>query len=310
MDRNYRAIARRTLIPAPEWFVLVFALAIFVSAFLLFQVQPLISKFILPWFGGSPGVWTTAMLFFQSLLFLGYMYSHLTSRWLGLRGQTLLHLGLLVAALLTLPIIPKETWKPADEAEPTWRILGLLAATVGLPYFLLSSTGPLLQAWFTRAYRGRSPYRLYALSNVGSLLALISYPCLVEPWWELPRQAWAWSAGFVVVRAGRGLVRAVGPACGGGAASEVRPRGGASGPVQDAGGAGAVLAAARASGSPCRRSGSLMLLATTNHVCQDVAVVPFLWVIPLGLYLLSFVICFDHERWYRRGPGRPPPRWR
>ena len=207
--------------------MLVFALAIFVSAFLLFQVQPLISKIILPWFGGSPAVWTTAMLFFQVALFLGYTYSHLTRGGWACAGRRCFTLGLLVAALLTLPIIPKETWKPADEAEPTWRILGLLAATVGLPYFLLSSTGPLLQAWFARAYRGRSPYRLYALSNVGSLLALVSYPCLVEPWWELPRQAWAWSGGFVAVRAGRGLVRPVGPACGGGAAGAGGPRGGA-----------------------------------------------------------------------------------
>jgi hypothetical protein len=283
----------------PEWFVIVFALAVFVSAFLLFQVQPLISKFILPWFGGAPGVWTTAMLFFQVLLFLGYTYSHLTSKFLGLRGQTVIHLGLLVAALLTLPIIPPETWKPTADAEPTWRILGLLAATVGLPYFLLSSTGPLLQAWFARAYLGRSPYRLYALSNVGSLLALVSYPVVIEPLVELPRQAWLWSAGFVLYGftvaccALWGLRGAVGrqdavPS------NALRSESG-----EDSVGAPSWLQ--RAAWVALPALGSLMLLATTNRVCQDVAVVPFLWVIPLGLYLLSFVICFDHERWYRRG---------
>ena len=283
----------------PEWLGLVFALAIFVSAFLLFQVQPLISKFILPWFGGSPGVWTTAMLFFQVLLFLGYTYSHITSQLLSLRGQTLVHAGLLIAALLLLPIIPSETWKPANDAEPTWRILGLLAVTVGLPYFVLSSTGPLLQAWYTRAYLGRSPYRLYALSNVGSLLALISYPCVVEPFLELPRQAWLWSAGFVVY-----VMAVAWCAVTGLRAAKERQREQLSAAVTS--GAGETV---EPSPSLLRRVlwvalpalGSLMLLATTNHVCQDVAVVPFLWVIPLGLYLLSFVICFDHERWYRRG---------
>jgi spermidine synthase len=283
----------------PEWFMVVFAFAVFLSAFLLFQVQPLISRFILPWFGGSPGVWTAAMLFFQVLLFLGYTYSHLTSRLLSLRGQTLLHFGLLMVAILALPVIPRETWRPTSETEPTWRILGLLTATVGLPYFLLSSTGPLLQAWFARAYLGRSPYRLYALSNIGSLLALISYPVLIEPLLELPRQAWLWSAGFVL------YVLVVGwCAVWGLRGARMRQTG-----LPAASGASALGAAAAAAPSWLRRAawvalpalGSLMLLATTNHVCQDVAVVPFLWVIPLGLYLLSFVICFDRERWYRRG---------
>ena len=283
----------------PEWFALVFALAIFISAFLLFQVQPLISKYILPWFGGSPGVWTTAMLFFQVLLFLGYTYSHLTSRLLSLRGQTLLHLALLLVAVLTLPIIPKEAWKPTAEAEPTWRILGLLAATVGLPYFLLSSTGPLLQAWFARAYVGRSPYRLYALSNVGSLLALLSYPVVIEPFLELPRQAGLWSAGFVayVLTVGWCAVWGLRTAV---ARQQVLPASEVAREEEDDA-AGAPSWLRRGFWVALPSLGSLMLLATTNHICQDVAVVPFLWVIPLGLYLLSFVICFDHERWYRRG---------
>ena len=294
-----RACATDPRSTPPEWLVCVFALAIFVSAFLLFQVEPLISKFILPWFGGSPGVWTTAMLFFQVVLFLGYTYSHLTSRWLSLRGQTLLHAALLVAALLTLPIIPHEAWKPGDATEPTWRILGLLAATVGLPYFLLSSTGPLIQAWFAQAYLGRSPYRLYALSNAGSLLALVTYPCLVEPFWELPRQAWVWSGGFLLF-----VLIVAWCAVSGLRAARLRQHGALSPATTSDAGADAEPAPTllrRLGWVALPALGSLMLLATTNHVCQDVAVVPFLWVIPLALYLLSFVICFDHERWYRRG---------
>ena len=156
-----------------------FALTIFTGAFLLFQVQPLIGKYILPWFGGGPGVWTTCMLFFQALLLGGYAYAHLLSR-LKPRTQALVHLVLLVAALALLPITPSSTWKPHGGENPVLRILALLTVTLGLPYFVLSSTGPLMQQWFSRANPGRSPYRLYALSNVGSLLALVTYPFLVE----------------------------------------------------------------------------------------------------------------------------------
>ena len=280
----------------PEWFVLIFALAIFVSAFLLFQVQPLISKYILPWFGGAPGVWTTAMLFFQVILFLGYCYSHLTSRWLNLRNQTLVHAGLLAVAVLLLPIIPRETWKPAGDFEPTWRILGLLGMTVGLPYFVLSSTGPLLQAWFTRAYHGRSPYRLYSLSNAGSLLALISYPVLIEPFLELSRQAWMWSAGFVLFVLAIAWCAVTGLRTAGERQHDVLHAATSAGEHAEP----EITLLRRLLWVVLPALASLMLLATTNHVCQDVAVVPFLWVIPLGLYLLTFVICFDHERWYHR----------
>jgi len=153
-----------------------FALTIFTGAFLLFQVQPLIGKYILPWFGGSPGVWTTCMLFFQVLLLGGYAYAHLLSRWFKPRTQAIVHLVLLGAALAMLPIIPSNSWKPGGQGNPMLRILALLAANLGLPYFVLSATGPLMQQWFSQIHPGRSPYRLYALSNAGSLLALISYP--------------------------------------------------------------------------------------------------------------------------------------
>jgi len=188
----------QTKTSAPPWIFWNLALMILVSAFLLFQVEPLISKFILPWFGGSPAVWTTCLLFFQSLLFFGYAYAHLISRLLTCRNQAILHGLLLVAGLVVLPVVPAATWKPDAAGDPTWRILGLLTCTVGLPYFVLSATGPLGQAWFSRAYPGRSPYRLYALSNVGSLTALITYPFLFEPAFTVPTQAWYWSGGFGV----------------------------------------------------------------------------------------------------------------
>ena len=175
-----------------------YALAIFVGAFLLFQVQPLIGKYILPWFGGGPGVWTTCMLFFQMVLLGGYAYAHMLSRWFRPRTQVILHLALLAASVALLPITPADTWKPSGNEDPTLRILGLLLASIGLPYFMLSSTGPLMQHWFSLARPGVSPYRLYALSNVGSLLALISYPFLFEPNLTRKHQADWWGWGLVL----------------------------------------------------------------------------------------------------------------
>src|SRR5450759_1377433 len=180
--------------------MILYALTIVVSAFLLFQVQPVIAKIILPWFGGSAAVWTTCLLFFQMVLLLGYLYSHAVIRYLKPRAQMLLHASLLVASVLALPIYPSTWWKPVGAAEPTLQILGLLAVTVGLPYFLLSTTGPLLQAWYTRRFHGAMPYRLYALSNAGSMFALISYPALFEPSFTTHQQSgmWSWSYGLFV----------------------------------------------------------------------------------------------------------------
>jgi len=179
------------------WLAVNFAATIFVSAFLLFQVQPLVSKAILPWFGGTAAVWTTCMLFFQSVLFCGYAYAHFSDRWLAPKMQGLVHVALIVVALLLLRVLPSDAWKPQDSSYPAFRILGLLAISVGLPYFVLSSTGPLLQAWFARAFPGKVPYRLYALSNLGSLLALLSYPFWFERRFDIPDQAKYWSWGFV-----------------------------------------------------------------------------------------------------------------
>ncbi len=271
-----------------------FCSTIFVSAFLIFQVQPLISKYILPWFGGTPGVWSACMLFFQTLLFAGYAYAHFSIRRFRPAVQALTHLTLLAVAMLCLPITPNSGWKPTGHDEPTWQILGMLLASVGLPYFVLSSTGPLLQAWFNRAQPEASPYRLYALSNIGSVLGLISYPFLVEPLWTTETQARFWSAGFILfaLTCGWCAVRAwkCNPSpCGLDSQNNdcsIEPQG---------------LAPQRQDKllwfglSACA---STMLLATTNQVCLDVAVIPFLWVLPLSLYLLSFILVFDHERWY------------
>src|SRR6267142_4221233 len=180
--------------------MLLYACTIFLSAFLLFQVQPLIAKMILPWFGGSAAVWTACVLFFQLLLLLGYLYSHWTVRYLRPKTQTILHTAVLAASLLMLPAIPNASWKPAGGEDPTLRILGLLGATVGLPYLLLSTTGPLIQAWFVRERlkEGASAYRLYALSNLGSMLALLSYPVLVEPYFATQTQGNGWSVVYAV----------------------------------------------------------------------------------------------------------------
>ena len=172
-----------------------YALTIFWSAFLLFLVQPILGKQILPWFGGTPAVWTTCLLFFQVLLLGGYVYAHGLSAWLKPRGQALVHITLLAASLWFLPIVTDSTYRGQLESSPTWQILVLLTATIGAPYFLMSATGPLLQAWFSRTHTG-SPYRLYALSNVGSLLALLSYPFLVEPNLRLGVQTHWWSWGY------------------------------------------------------------------------------------------------------------------
>ena len=281
-------------------------------------MQPLVSKAILPWFGGCPAVWTTCMLFFQTLLFGGYLYAHLLQRWLAPRRQVIVHLLVVLSALMLLPIVPGADSKPESISNPTWQILLLLLGTVGLPYFALSATSPLVQAWFSRSNPGRSPYRLYALSNIGSLAALLSYPFFFEPALALRQQSILWSGAFVLYGAlcvvslaclwklrhrdlpetnaasGDGVASA---GCGGscnatpGATVQLSPQ--------------RVLATApgwldRLPWLALPACASLMLLAATNHICQDVAVVPFLWILPLTLYLLSFIICFDHARWYIR----------
>src|SRR6185312_7715465 len=173
-----------------------FALTIFASAFLLFLVQPIIAKQILPWFGGSAAVWTTCLVFFQTALTAGYAYADAVARRLSPSRQALLHSTLLATSLAALPIVPAAFWKPSGSENPLALILGLLAVTIGLPYFLLATTSPLLQAWFSRRFPGRNPYRLFALSNLASLAALLAYPFAVEPWISTRTQAYGWSAGY------------------------------------------------------------------------------------------------------------------
>ncbi|TMG74237.1 MAG: hypothetical protein E6H77_11735 [Betaproteobacteria bacterium] len=260
---------------------------IFLSSFLLFLVQPIIAKQILPWFGGSAGVWTTCLVFFQSVLLAGYAYADWTTR-LGARRQAFVHVALLAASLACLPIIAASGWKPHGDEQPIMRILLLLAATIGLPYFLLSTTTPLLQAWYWRRFQSAVPYRLFALSNFASLLALLGFPLLFEPAFDLKELGWDWSflyAGFVLLCASVALMSLTAE--------------------------GATGAAPRARPAPLALSeqlrwlalsamGSVMLLAVTNHITQNISSVPFLWVVPLALYLVTFILAFDHPRWYVR----------
>jgi hypothetical protein len=300
------------------------AATIALSAFLLFLVQPIIARQILPWFGGSAAVWTTCMVFFQVALLAGYFYSDTVIRRLGPRGQAILHTVLLLASLAFLPITASEAMKPVDSSQPVGQILLLLAVTIGLPYLMLATTGPLVQAWFTRQYRSAQVYRLYALSNLASMLALVGYPPLIEPNASGRLQSVGWSAGYAVfvllaiaaawsgVR--RGAARAASEevatadAHAEGIAAPSRPGAAALQAVHDA--AGTATARRDVAAAPTLAEqglwlllaalGSVLLLAVTTHITQNVASVPFLWVLPLGIYLMTFILCFDGKGWYWR----------
>jgi len=268
-----------------------YAATILLGAFLLFQVQPVIAKFILPWFGGSAAVWTTCLLFFQVVLLLGYLYAHLLARYLKPRIQTRVHFTLLLGGLLALRVYPDPSWKPSGLHDPTWGILGLLGATVGLPYFLLSTTGPLLQSWYARQFHGAVPYRLYALSNAGSMFALLSYPFLFEPVSTTRQQAGTWSLAFVAFL----LLCAATALRAGRAAGMAQP----DPPPEAAAGNGQPGAREYVFWLALPACASVLLLAISNHIAQNVAAIPFLWVLPLSLYLLSFILCFDGRGWFR-----------
>jgi spermidine synthase len=283
--------------------MVLFASTIFLSAFLLFLVQPIIAKQILPWFGGTSAVWTTCMVFFQVLLLGGYAYAHFVTHRLRPLAQARLHIVLLVASVAAfLPIIPRETLKPAGEQDAAVAIIVLLAATIGLPYFLLSSTGPLVQKWVAHRFAEKTVYRLFALSNFGSLLGLLAFPFAIEPYASSRVQSWVWSAAYAVfafacaatawqsARAARAGVALPEPA-------DPDPA-----PVEReaAPAAGDVLLWLGLSAL-----GSVLLLASTSHITQNVASVPFLWVLPLTLYLLTFVLAFEG----RGGRGWYDPRW-
>ncbi|HQR77245.1 MAG TPA: fused MFS/spermidine synthase [Burkholderiaceae bacterium] len=278
--------------------MILFASTILLSAFLLFLVQPIIAKQILPWFGGSSAVWITCLVFFQVLLLAGYTYAHVITRHFSLRRQTRLHIVLLLASLLFLPIIPSAALKPTADADAALRILLLLAATIGLPYFLLSTTGPLLQKWVAPHFPEKSVYRLFALSNFGSLIGLLAFPFAVEPFATSTTQSMVWSAAyaaFVFV-------------CGW-SAWKVGLQDGPHIASLDS----VPAASSEPAAAPRARDyllwlafsvlGSVMLLASTSHITQNIASVPFLWVLPLSLYLLTFVIAFEGRGgrgWYEQ----------
>jgi len=282
--------------------MILYAATILVSSFLLFLVQPIIAKQILPWFGGSAAVWTTCLVFFQLALLGGYAYSDFSNRVLKHRTQSTIHIVLLLASLAALPIVAATGWKPVGSEDPLWRILGLLLVTIGLPYFMLSTTAPLIQSWFAREHAdprtAERVYRFFALSNLGAILGLLAYPFAIEMWVSTRTQAIGWSAGYALFALlcigsawrARRLSDSVDPA-------EV-PK-----PLFDALPSQQPQPAASSVAAPREKEyvlwfvlaalASMMLLAVTNHITQNVASIPFMWVLPLTLYLITFVLCFE-----------------
>ncbi len=285
-----------------------FGPTIFLGALLLFGSQPLLGKFLLPWFGGTPAVWTTCLLFFQGVLLAGYGYAHAVIRTRNPADQRRLHTGLLAATVIVMagyalfwqsPILPPGSWKPVGSGYPVARLMTVLSVAIGLPYLVLSATGPLLQSWRGQTQAGTPPWRLYALSNLGSLVALLAYPTIVEPRITVSTQAWLWAAGFVVYALGCWQCSRVALAT-------------PAAPAVDAlGNTPAPDDTLRPAAPPPRwhyplwlalaACPSLLLAATTNQMCQEVAPVPFLWIPPLALYLLSLIVCFAGTRYYWRG---------
>ena len=273
--------------------LLLFAIALFVSATLLFMVQPMFSKLVLPRLGGTPAVWITCMVFYQAALLAGYAYAHLSARWLGVRWQAAVHAGWLLAVFLFLPLSVAQGWVPPPEADPTPWLLMLLAVSVGLPFFVLSISAPMLQKWF--AYTGhpaaRDPYFLYAASNLGSMVALLGYPTLVEPYLSLAQQARVWSWGYGLLGGlllGCGLILWLAPA--GPKASADPEAGPAPGDTGEL--SGKVTASRRIWWILWSFAPSSLLLGVTTYLTTDIAAVPLLWVVPLALYLLTFVLVF------------------
>jgi hypothetical protein len=282
-----------------------FALTIFAAAFLLFDIEPMIGKFLLPWFGGAPSVWTTCIVLFQLLLLAGYGYAHLLGNYCPIRSQARVHVSLLAAGVLVMallairwgtPLIAPASWKPQDPANPLLRITVMLCATVGLPYFILSATAPLLQVWFAKTHSASSPYRLYAVSNLGAMLGLLIYPFAVEPVMTLHRQAWFWFWLFILFAVGIGA-----------SAWSLRGIEEPSSPdgERSPGAAVKVSLILQLLWLALAACAALIFLAVTNQLCEEVAAVPLLWVLPLAIYLLSFILCFGHESWYRRAIFNP-----
>jgi hypothetical protein len=272
-----------------------YAVTIFLGSFLLFQIQPMIAKMILPWFGGTSAVWVTCMLFFQFGLLAGYTYAHASIRYLQPKTQALVHGLLLIASVFLLPIGPSAGWKPEGHDFPILQICGLLTVSIGLPYFLLSATSSLMQAWYTGRFRSALPYKLFALSNLASLLGLLAYPFLIEPVFSLREQSTVWSTAY-------GIFGACAMA-----AAAINARKGASQrliqehPAQNLRDSGDAPPGRDKTWWFCLSAcGVVLFLSVNNHLTQNVTSIPFLWILPLAVYLLSFVLCFDLEGLYRR----------
>jgi hypothetical protein len=281
-------------------FGLPFAISVFLGAFLLFQVQPVIGKYILPWFGGSSSVWITSVLFFEVLLLFGYFYAYIVTQ-MPLKRQIFVHSTLLLFSgsvivllffLWNSPITPPLGFK-FDSIPPIMQVFLILGVSVGLPYFMLSTTSSLLQRWYSMVQQKNSPYRLYALSNAGSLIGILSYPFLFEILFSLRVQGIGWSLGYIIYTAfliwiARITIK--------NAREEKQAKKSATEEIPE-----------KSSGASAYTFwfllpflSSIILLATTAKITQAVAPMPFLWLLPLGLYLLSFVLCFDSRRWYWR----------
>ena len=268
-----------------------FVLAAFLGAFLIFLVQPMVGKLILPWFGGGPGVWSVCLMFYQGALFLGYLYAYGLVRFVSPRAQVLCHAALLLVALLMLPVLPGGEWKPTgSEIDPALPILAMLVGNVALPFVALSATGPLVQAWFAARFPGRSPYPLYSVSNLGSLSALLLFPLLVEPLLPIRVAGDLWAGGFAgaavlilvcAVLAARSGTEVSAPD----AREEERP----------------LPPMARVYWLLLPACAVILLMAITNKLCLDLASFPFLWIVPLALYLGTFILCFADDRDYSRG---------
>lgn len=275
-----------------------FAISVFLSAFLLFLIEPMIGKFILPGFGGTSAVWSTVLMFFQILLTGGYAYAYwLTGRGLN-RKRTVLHVTLLAVSLVIMlvfgwiwksPVFPRPGWSSASTGNPIWEICKLLGVSVGLPFFLLAANSTLMQAWYQRTNRQRAPFFLYALSNAGSILGLLGYVLIVEPGLTLHQQGLAWAAGYLsfALLTGYGALRSL----------RTSPEPGKEAGREAVSGSGTGVRVLWLALSACA---SIMLLATTSQLTQEVAVIPFLWVLPLTLYLLTFILAFSSGRWYSR----------
>ncbi len=278
--------------PAGTPRVVAFATAIFVSAFLVFLVQPVVGKHILPWFGGVPAVWTLCLAFYQTCLFAGYAYAHALVSRVDHRRQLFVHAALFVVAVAALPVLPGAEWRPEVASDPSARIIAMLVRHVAPAFVLLAATGPLLQAWFARALPGRSPYPLYAVSNLGSLLALVAYPVLIEPALSVTSTAAAWTWGFVALGL---LILAVGrasPPVSHGTDTPAHADEDAHLDPHVTPGRVALWIALPA-------TAVVLFMGVTHELCLDVASVPFLWIGPLALYLVTLIVCFGREGAYR-----------